>query len=170
MARRLRTTHSWLRGCSQRRPIFQGDALSKDASARFAHSGERPTTKNHEGFRPGTSFTSQTGDIVYRCADGAHDPFMPWRETNPLNERARFVLLFVEEEEPNLTEACRRFGIGRPTGYKWLERFNAGGFDALADRPRTPVTCPHRTASLIEDAIVLLRKKRPTWGPKKLRT
>jgi putative transposase len=32
----------------------------------------------------------------------------------------------------------------------------------------TPARIPNRTAPSIEDAVVLLRKKRPTWGPNKL--
>ena len=96
---------------------------------------------------------------------------MPWKETDAVNERTRFVVLYTEgaeEEEPNLSELCRRFGITRPTGYKWLERFKAGGLLALMDQSRARREVQNRTAPWIEDAVVLQRKKRPTWGPAKL--
>ncbi len=93
---------------------------------------------------------------------------MPWTETDAMNERARFVVLYGEQEQTNLSLLCRQFGISRPTGYKWLERFGVGGFESLGDMPRKPSSIPHRTPPEIEDLIVALRKKRPTWGPKKL--
>jgi len=93
---------------------------------------------------------------------------MPWIETNAVNERARFVVLYGEQDPPNLSLLCRQFGVSRPTGYKWLERFGVWGFESLSDKPRVPSSIPHRTALQVEDAIVALRKQRPTWGPKKL--
>lgn len=81
-------------------------------------------------------------------------------------------LQFIEEHERNeesLSELCRRFGISRKTGYKWLERFESGGVEALEDRPRAPLTTPHRLEQELERRIVETRKEHPRWGPKKLR-
>ena len=49
---------------------------------------------------------------------------MPWLETDPMNERKRFILeatggLFSH------TELCLRHGVSRKTGYKWLERYES---------------------------------------------
>ena len=47
---------------------------------------------------------------------------MPWLETDPMNERKRFIL----EATAGLfshSELCRRHDISRKTGYKWLERY-----------------------------------------------
>lgn len=93
---------------------------------------------------------------------------MPWQETDPMSERTHFIVL-VQEEDANFSAICRRFGIKRTTGYKWVARYEASGWQGLVDRPRVPREIPHRTPALIEDAIVALRKKHPTWGPKKLR-
>ena len=46
---------------------------------------------------------------------------MPWLETDPMNERKRFILeatggLFSH------TELCLRHGVSRKTGYKWSLR------------------------------------------------
>jgi transposase InsO family protein len=93
---------------------------------------------------------------------------MPWEERDAVTERTEFIVL-VQEDDANFSAICRRFGIHRDTGYKWVSRFEAEGWEGLVDRPRAPKVIPHRTPALIEEAIVALRKKRPTWGPKKLR-
>lgn len=67
----------------------------------------------------------------------------------------------------SLTELCERYGISRPTGYKWIARVATGSIAALQDESRAPATCPHRTPATVEDAIVALRR-RYGWGAKKL--
>jgi transposase InsO family protein len=64
---------------------------------------------------------------------------------------------------------CRRFGISRPTGYKWRGRFEQDGVVALGDRSRRPHVSPLRTAAGVQAAVVALREKHPAWGPRKLR-
>jgi transposase InsO family protein len=67
-----------------------------------------------------------------------------------------------------MTELSARYAVSRKTGYKWLERFDEGGRQALGDRSRAPHQCPQRiseeTAHLMCDA----RRQHPTWGPEKL--
>ena len=92
---------------------------------------------------------------------------MPWKETDPVTERQRFVL----EAEGGLfthAELCRRYGITRPTGYKWLERYRSEGPDGLLDRSHRPHTCPHATPDYVLEAAFELRRKRPRWGAAKL--
>ena len=60
---------------------------------------------------------------------------MPWKETSPMNERVKFVAAMLEAEE-TFGEICERFGISRKQGYKWKERYEAGGVRALEDRSR----------------------------------
>jgi putative transposase len=84
-----------------------------------------------------------------------------------MEERARLMALY-EEGLYSMTELCRRFGIARKTGYKWLERYREGGLQNLADRSRAPLTCPHRTEATAVAALVAARKQHPGWGPKKL--
>ena len=50
---------------------------------------------------------------------------MPWKETRVVDERVRFVLAVEAGEEP-MAAVCRRFGISRQHGYKWLGAL-AGG-------------------------------------------
>ena len=90
---------------------------------------------------------------------------MPWMETNPLEERFRFVLDF-ESGQWAMTELCERYGISRPTGYKWVARNGPGG-SGLEELSRAPHRCPHRTTARIEELIVQARRKYG-WGAKKL--
>jgi len=60
------------------------------------------------------------------------------------------------------------YGISRKTGYKWLSRFEADGEAGLLERSRAPHHQPHRVAEDIESAVVAVREKHSTWGPKKV--
>lgn len=68
----------------------------------------------------------------------------------------------------NVSELCRRFGISRKTGYKYLARYCAAGTEALADASRRPRRSPWRTAASIEQALLELRQAHPAWGARKL--
>lgn len=92
---------------------------------------------------------------------------MPWKHTDPMYERAKFVLAY-QEGVYSMTELCQRFAISRKTGYKWLERFHAGGLKGLSDRSRAPASIPHRTPEDIAEALVALREQHPFWGARKL--
>jgi transposase InsO family protein len=93
---------------------------------------------------------------------------MPWKETCAMKERMQFVAL-VQEGEETMAALCRRFGISRKTGYKLLARFAAEGVNGLADRSHAAHHHAHAVSEAIEDLIVDLRHKRPSWGPRKLR-
>jgi len=67
-----------------------------------------------------------------------------------------------------IVELCERYGISRPTAYKWIERFLNRGYRGLDELPRRPTLCPHRTPDPLVEALLELRRKHPTWGPKKL--
>ena len=65
-----------------------------------------------------------------------------------------------------MSELCRRFGVSRKTGYKWLHRYL--GNSELEDRSRRPKVSPKAVSEAIEAGIVAARKMRRTWGPRKL--
>jgi transposase len=91
---------------------------------------------------------------------------MPWMETNTLEERHRFVAA-LESEQWSMSELCERFGISRPTGYKWVARYRRGGVGALTDRSRAPQQCRHRTPAPVAELILAARREYG-WGAKKL--
>ena len=79
--------------------------------------------------------------------------------------------LFINDHRHSVfpfTELCARYGISRKTGYKWIARFEGGGYLALADLTRRPRSCAHRTPTATEEAILTVRRRHPFWGAKKL--
>jgi transposase InsO family protein len=66
------------------------------------------------------------------------------------------------------SELCRRFGVSRKTGYKWLKRYQAGGREALEDRSRRPRRSPRQVRPAVMEAVIALRRE-TTWGGRKLR-
>ena len=90
-----------------------------------------------------------------------------------MEQRKEFVEAAIRGDH-SFTELCRRFGISRKNGYKWLNRYRIettfpSGKASFADRSRRPRRSPTAIAVEVEAAIVELRKQRPHWGPKKLR-
>jgi len=85
-----------------------------------------------------------------------------------MSQRHEFVLL-ASQPNANIRQLCRRFGISRPTGYKWLHRYAGEGQLGLVDQSRRPHHSPSRTAPEMETAITNLRQKHPAWGGRKLK-
>lgn len=90
---------------------------------------------------------------------------MPWKEESVEKLRRTFVMEALSEGS-NISELCRRYGITRKTGYKWIERYRAGG--ALSDQSKAPKFQPRKTPAEIEDLILDVRKEHPTWGARKI--
>jgi transposase InsO family protein len=93
---------------------------------------------------------------------------MAWREASTVEQRFEFVTL-ASAEGANIAALCRRFGVSRETGYKWIARFKAGDKAGLRDQSRRPRSSPERTGEEIEAAVIALRDKHPAWGGRKLR-
>lgn len=93
---------------------------------------------------------------------------MPWKVDTMSDVRRDFVEL-ASVEGSQMSELCRRFGVSRKTGYKWLKRFQSDGQAGLADRSRRPADFPGQTSAEMEARIVELRQKHPAWGGRKLR-
>jgi len=92
---------------------------------------------------------------------------MPWTECSPMSELLKFIAEY-EAGGDSFTELCRRFGISRKTGYKWVERWEAEGPDGLKPRSQAPRNCPWALNQALEEAIVKVRGKHPTWGARKI--
>ena len=93
---------------------------------------------------------------------------MTWMECNKMSLREEFVLL-ANKEGCNFSNICRNFSISRPTGYKWLKRYQNKGLKNLVDKPRTRKSIKHKTNIDIEKLILELRKKHHAWGARKLK-
>lgn len=81
--------------------------------------------------------------------------------------KAEFVQM-ADQSNANMSRLCRRFGISRPTGYKWLRRYRQEGLQGLCERSRRPKNSPNKTAEPIEQLVVAARRRDPGWGGRKL--
>src|SRR5882672_7217674 len=94
--------------------------------------------------------------------------WMPWRELSVMDQREDFVKLasFVGA---NKSELCRRFGISRSKGHKWLKRYTAQGRAGLGDRSRRPHCSPTRTPDPVETEVLRIRAmSNGVWGGRKI--
>ena len=87
-------------------------------------------------------------------------------ETQLLDQRRMFLRDLLSGHW-SMSELCTRFGVSRPTGYKWLARQRAGGATALADRSHAPHRCPHRLDPALA-ARLLAARRQYGWGARKL--
>jgi transposase InsO family protein len=93
---------------------------------------------------------------------------MAWKETSVVEQRLEFVML-ASAHAGNVSELCRRFGISRKTGYKWLGRYEAaGGQASLTDGPRRPHSSPLRSPEQLEAQVLEVRQAHPAWGGRKI--
>lgn len=92
---------------------------------------------------------------------------MPFATTDPVLERAKLVSLY-RDGPYTPTELAARFGVSRPTVYKWLDRYGEGGAEALANRSHARHDQTLQTPPEVEALIVEARRAHPTWGPRKL--
>lgn len=92
---------------------------------------------------------------------------MPWDQTSAMDQKRLFVADYLSRSF-TIVELCERYGVSRPTAYKWIRRFLDRGYSGLDELPRRPNRCPHRTADALVEVILDLRRKHPSWGAKKL--
>lgn len=92
---------------------------------------------------------------------------MVWRETGIMDERLRFVVDCLAEEE-TMSALCAAYGISRKCGYKWLGRYREFGAEGLHDQPRAPLNHGRATALELVERIVAAKETHPLWGPKKI--
>ena len=92
---------------------------------------------------------------------------MPWKENGVLEERLRFIENW-KSEEWSLAELCREFSVTRKTGYKWIERYEAEGWEGLKDHSRAPHEHPNAVAEEMEERVIAARGLHPHWGARKI--
>ena len=92
---------------------------------------------------------------------------MPWKVSDVVSERMRFVFRLLEGER--MTDLCAEYEISRKTGYKLLERYRTQGVAGLFDCSRRPHQMPRQTSEEMRKLVLQARQGHPTWGPRKLR-
>lgn len=93
---------------------------------------------------------------------------MPWKVSNIVNERMKFVLRRDSGEK--MTDLCKEFDISRKTGYKFYNRYKEQGPEGLKDRSHEPIRKPHKMSEEVQQLILAAKHKYPSWGGRKLKT
>ena len=91
---------------------------------------------------------------------------MAWEERTAEHMREEFVKRVLAKEQSKAA-LCREYGISRPTGDKWLQRYLEG--DVLSDQSRAPHNQARRVTEAMEADIVQMRRKYPALGAAKIR-
>jgi transposase InsO family protein len=92
---------------------------------------------------------------------------MPWTETSVLDSRISFINAW-REGDLTMSELCARHEISRRTGHKWVHRYESDGLSGLFDLSSARHTYPQTLSDETRVALLKLRERRPTWGPRKL--
>ena len=82
-------------------------------------------------------------------------------------QRYQAVLAVIKDGETVVSVAAR-FGVSRKTMHQWLARYEADGLEGLADRSHRPRSSPLQMPAAVEVALVDLRRRHPSWGPRRL--
>jgi transposase-like protein len=90
------------------------------------------------------------------------------RELSVAEQRYQAVLAVISDGE-TVSSVAARFGVARKTLHAWLNKYEAGGLEGLVDASHRPSSCPHQMSSVVEVAVVELRRAHPSWGPRRLR-
>lgn len=93
---------------------------------------------------------------------------MAWNETCVMSERIKMISDYLSGDDA-LSELAAEYAVSRKTAYKWIRRYAAGGWVALADQSRAPRQHPNAVAAELEQWLLELKARRPLWGAPKLR-
>lgn len=93
---------------------------------------------------------------------------MPWKETCVMDERVKFIAAWMSGEW-DFSALCRRFGISRPSGYKWIDRYQREGMKGLENRSCARHHHPNALSDERVQYLLSLKYRFPRWGPRKIR-
>jgi transposase InsO family protein len=84
-----------------------------------------------------------------------------------MEQRYQAVMAVVQDGW-KVTEVAARLGVARQSVHNWIARYEQGGLAALADRSHRPHSCSHQISPELEALICEIRRKHPSWGPKRI--
>ena len=85
-----------------------------------------------------------------------------------MDQRVELIADWLRDEW-TMTELATRYQISRKTAYKWIARYEADPATGLAERSRAPHAHGRACAETHRARVLALRRRHPSWGPKKLR-
>jgi len=74
-----------------------------------------------------------------------------------------------ESGEYSVSELAEQYEVSRKTIYKWIERFEASGWEGLKNQSRAPRMHPNAVDAQIQCQLLRLKADKPLWGAPKLR-
>lgn len=92
---------------------------------------------------------------------------MPWKAKNIEEQRYELIRQWRGDGR-SVSQLCREYGVSRTTAYKWRQRFQRGRLKGLQNRSHQPKGVPGRTSQLWLQRLRRERRRRPTWGVRKL--
>ena len=92
---------------------------------------------------------------------------MPWETQDLMNQRTEFAMKALQTD--NFRALCREYGISARVGYKWRDRFVAGGLGGMSEQSRRPRRSPGKLEEEVICRMVRLKERHRAWGPQKIR-
>lgn len=92
---------------------------------------------------------------------------MPQWEWDVVN--VRLAALEAKWSGLELARVLVTFRCSRSQLFQWQSRYRAEGVEGLVPRSRRPLRSPAQTPAAVEDAVLVIAKARPRWGPDKIR-
>lgn len=80
----------------------------------------------------------------------------------------RTLLFQIWEETQDMVKACGKARVSERTFYYWKPRFEAGGYQALAQFQDHSPQNPARVSAEIEQKVIKLRQANPGWGKQRI--
>lgn len=92
---------------------------------------------------------------------------MPWSETNAMEQRIQFIRDWLSRTH-SVSDLSALYGVSRKTAYKWIERYLKDGADWAMERSHEAHVVHNRTPAEVEQALMQMRARHPSWGARKL--
>ncbi len=92
---------------------------------------------------------------------------MAWRIASVEEHRKKFIEQ-INNGDRTITDLCNEYQISRKTAYKWIHRYQENGEEGLKDRSRSPHSQPRKTNERLQQSILEVKYRYPSWGPKKI--
>lgn len=92
---------------------------------------------------------------------------MPWEQTSAMDQRVQFIADWLSRDYTKM-ELCRAYGISRPTADKWIQRYQQGGVEQLAERSRAAHYHPNQSSEEVVQMLIETKLYQQNWGPKKV--
>ena len=93
---------------------------------------------------------------------------MPWKETDKMEQKERFIEEIMKAEKP-FKHICADFGISEKTGHKWKNRFYEQGKSGLYEQSKAPLNHYNQIDGDTAADLIGIKNMHRQWGPKKIR-